>query len=142
MMPTESAPEPPPAKRDETVLLVEDHLAVRNVFRRTLDLAGYRVLEATDGEDALAVCEGSAGGVDVLITDVIMPRMGGQELARRLAVRYPGLKVLYVSGYADFEFESESALDAGRAFLAKPFASDILVNKVRELLEESPRQFR
>jgi CheY-like chemotaxis protein len=131
-----------PGAKEETVLVVEDDLAVRNVFRKVLELSGYHILEAVNGEDALAVCAQYAGAVDVLITDVIMPRMGGQELARRMAARYPDMKVLFVSGYSDLEIERHGTLGATCAFLPKPFTGDVLAARVRELIEESPRYIR
>jgi two-component system cell cycle sensor histidine kinase/response regulator CckA len=120
--------------RDETVLVVEDHIEVRNVFRQVLVRTGFRILEATNGEDALDVCDRLQGKVDLLITDVIMPRMGGQELARHLMMRYPHMKVLYVSGYSVLDIEEQGALDPHGDFLPKPFLTEVLASKVLELI--------
>jgi two-component system, cell cycle sensor histidine kinase and response regulator CckA len=118
----------------ETVLLVEDESSVRQLVRETLQAGGYKVLEAEDGEVALQVASSHPGPIDILITDVVMPGMSGQELSRRLCVSDPELKVLYLSGYTEDSIIREGALEAGTAFLQKPFTLQTLSRKVREVL--------
>lgn len=116
-----------------TVLLVEDQHVVRKLVRRLLKSEGYTVLEAEHGAEAIEVAEGFNGPIDLLITDMVMPRMSGEELAARMIRRRPRTKVLYVSGYAD----SEIFHGAGRGdshFLQKPFSPEALSAKVREVL--------
>jgi hypothetical protein len=118
----------------ETVLLVEDEPAVRQFARRALEANGYLVLAAARGEEALSLAARHQGPIHVLVTDVVMPGMGGPELARRLAERRPTLRVLYCSGYTDDAAVREGVREAGRAFLQKPFASEDLIQKLREVL--------
>ena len=119
----------------ETVLVVEDEHALRAVARRTLAGLGYRVLDAISGEDALAVLEGQAEPIDLMITDVIMPGISGRELARRLAVARPGLRVLFMSGYADDALADHGVLAADVEYLQKPFTPDELARRVRDVLD-------
>ena len=129
---TVRAVEPGP-RGDETILLVEDEEAVRVFASKALEKQGYTVLEARHGRDALLRLTEHAGPVELLITDMVMPEMGGSELARRLADERPELRVLYMSGYADGEAPLRG-LGAGAAYLQKPFTSDVLARKVREVL--------
>jgi CheY-like chemotaxis protein len=122
----------------ETVLLVEDEASVRQLVRETLEAGGYKLLEAEDGEVALRVASKHDGPIDILITDVVMPGMSGQELSRRLCVADPALKVLYLSGYTEDSIIHEGALEAGTAFLQKPFTLQNLSRKVREVLRSTP----
>jgi len=117
----------------ETVLLVEDEMAVRRVIRRVLEDAGYRVLEAGDGEQGEALAARFGRAIDLLVTDVVMPRAGGGELARRIWQQLPGLPVVFVSGYAREERVAE-VLEAGE-FLQKPFTRPELLAMVRRALE-------
>ena len=123
-----------------TVLVVEDEPAVRRVVARTLRHAGYRVLEAANGEDALAVVEANASTpIDVLLTDVLMPKLSGRELADRLSDRLPATRVIFMSGYTagEIDYDALSAPDAAglpRGFLQKPFTPDVLLDKLREAL--------
>jgi CheY-like chemotaxis protein len=130
---------PPPAARrstgTETILVVEDEEALRNVARRTLDAAGYRVLIAADGEEALLTGARHAGDIHLLLTDVVMPHMSGKVLAQQLSRTRPTLKVLYMSGYTDDAIVHHGVLDAGTHFLGKPFTGADLVRKVREVLD-------
>ena len=114
------------------MLLAEDEPAVRQLARRVLVRAGYAVVEAEDGLAALEAMDGDAPHVDLLVTDLVMPRMGGRELARTLREARPGLRVLYMSGYADSD--RELALDSAEAFLEKPFDPATLAGKVDALL--------
>ena len=119
---------------NETILLVEDDSAVRAFSIRVLRDRGYAVLEAKDGDEALAICDEYEGPIHLMITDVIMPGMSGRELAEHLARVCPNVKVLYVSGYTDNAIVHHGVLDAGVAFLQKPFSSGGLLRKVRETL--------
>ncbi len=117
-----------------TVLLVEDEGGVRRIARQTLEKKGFRVLEAANGEEALRVSADHAEVIDLLVTDTVMPLVGGPELAKRLAEARPGLKVLYLSGYPDRAVVGNGLLDADVAFLQKPFAPSVLARKVHEVL--------
>ena len=118
----------------ETVLLVEDELALRAVARRALEGHGYTVLEATDVHAALVLAADHLGGIDAVVTDVVMPGMSGPELAKRLADSHPDIPVLFMSGYTDEAIVRHGVLEPGVAFLQKPFTPDALARKVRELL--------
>ena len=119
----------------ETVLLVEDEHVVRSLVRDVLERSGYAVLEAPDGASALELCSAHLGHIDLLLTDVVMPRMSGRQLAEQLAGQRPGLRVLFTSGYADGEMDEASPLEGGASFVGKPFSPDELTRKVRELLD-------
>ncbi|MBK8005107.1 MAG: PAS domain S-box protein [Gemmatimonadetes bacterium] len=116
-----------------TVLVVEDEALVRDLIARTMRRAGYRTLVAPDGQEALALEAAHPGRIDLLVTDVIMPRVGGRELADRLLARRPDLKILFVSGYTN-ESPVPEAPAEGRAFLQKPFTPTELLGRVRALL--------
>src|SRR5712691_3612330 len=118
----------------ETVLLVEDEEMVRRMTREVLEGAGYRVLEAASGFEALRVSAGHTGRLDLMLTDVVMPGMSGRELAERLAPVRPGMKVLYMSGHTDDAIFHHGVTRAGTGFLQKPFTPDALERRVRELL--------
>ena len=122
----------------ETVLLVEDEDLVRKVVARILERAGYRVVVAGSGAEALALCEGVRTTIDALVTDVVMPGMGGNELAKYIAARYPDVKVLFMTGYTDDEILRKGILDQGRAIMLKPFAPEELLHKLREILGPAP----
>ena len=120
----------------ETVLLVEDEPSVRNLAHRLLNQQGYKVLEATNGEEALRVFHGHMGvKIHLLLTDVVMPQMGGKELADQLKILQPDVKVLYTSGYTDNAIVHHGVLDPGTHFLQKPFSPKTLSHKVREVLD-------
>jgi len=133
-------PTPTPAAREtprgtETVLLVEDDDAVRALARKMLAAHGYTVLAAPSGADALELAASHAGPIHLLVTDVVLPGISGRELAIRFQSVRPGLKVLYTSGYTDDAVVHHGVLDAGIAFLQKPFTSGALARKVRETLD-------
>jgi two-component system cell cycle sensor histidine kinase/response regulator CckA len=119
----------------ETILLVEDDARVRHVTRAILRPLGYDVIDAENGGDALLVCEQHAATIDLLLTDVIMPRMSGRALAERLQVLRPKMKVIFVSGYTDDSIIQHGVLAPGIAFLQKPIQPDDLARKVREVLD-------
>lgn len=124
-----------------TILLVEDQAAVRLLAEDVLADAGHRVLSAPNGRAALELAERHGDGIDLVITDVVMPEMNGPELADHLSRLRPGLTVLYVSGYTDHALLHRGAIESGTAFLQKPFLPDALRMKVEELLRnrEVPR---
>ena len=119
----------------ETVLLVEDAAPVRSLARKGLESYGYQVLEAADGPAALELSARHPRGIDILVTDVVMPGMSGRELAERLAPARPGMRVLYTSGYTDDAMVHQGVLRSGVAFLQKPFVPETLARKVREVLD-------
>jgi two-component system cell cycle sensor histidine kinase/response regulator CckA len=119
----------------ETVLLAEDDLQVREFASRVLQGLGYSVLEAADGNEALRVAEQRAGVIDILLTDVVMPQIGGKNLSEKLKWERPEIKVLFLSGYTADSIVHHGVLDEGVAFLHKPFNSDDLARKVREVLD-------
>jgi len=126
------------ARREQvrgTILLVEDENAVRILVRKVLQRCGYTVLEAANGPDALRISAGHDEPIDLLLTDVVMPDMSGRELADRLLERNPGLRVLFMSGYTADAIHTQGVLAPDASFLEKPFLPDVLVRKVREVLE-------
>jgi CheY-like chemotaxis protein len=129
-----SRPAPANHTGTETVLLVEDEASVRRVVRSVLGRAGYRVLEAVDPIDAARIAEHHDLPIHLLITDVVMPIMSGPELARRIRVTLPGLKVLCMSGYTDETVLHHGVVEGEFAFLQKPITPDSLLRKVREVL--------
>jgi CheY-like chemotaxis protein len=116
-----------------TVLLVEDDQAVRIVVRRVLQARGYAVLEAKNGKEALQLAAEHAA-IDLVISDVVMPEMGGRELVDRLAVERPGLKILLMSGYTQGAVARQDTLPPHVVFMEKPFVVDELLAKLAELL--------
>ncbi|MEP6995247.1 MAG: PAS domain S-box protein [Acidobacteriota bacterium] len=119
----------------ETILLVEDEDAVRNLTRRLLETGGYTVLEASSAEQALEVAQRHSGRLDMLLTDVVMPGISGPELARQLLESRPQIRILYVSGYPDEAMASQGILELDASFLQKPFTPETLVRRVREILD-------
>jgi CheY-like chemotaxis protein len=117
-----------------TVLLVEDADQVRALAARTLRRAGYAVLEARDGAEALEASGRTSGAIDLLVSDVVMPGMGGTELARQLLARRPGMRVLFTSGFTGDEFVRRGIMDGGTPFLQKPFTPEALARAAREAL--------
>ncbi len=127
------APPEPPAPL-ATILVVEDEAGIRALVRKILRRQGYEVLEAANGQDALALCREHGQRVELLITDVLMPQMGGRELVERLQTQGHDMKVLYVSGYTDDATVYSGDLPPGTAFLQKPFTLGSLLDKVKEVL--------
>ncbi|MFH1931464.1 MAG: PAS domain S-box protein [Pseudomonadota bacterium] len=122
-------------KGSEAVLIVEDDAALRNLAQKTLHLYGYSVLEAENGEEALRVSKEHEGPIHLMITDVVMPKMGGKEVAERLQPLYPQMKVVYMSGYTDNAIAHHGVLEPGLNYLEKPFTPEGLARKVREVLD-------
>jgi CheY-like chemotaxis protein len=108
---------------------------VRVVVGGYLETTGYRVLEAGDGVEALEAAAAHKGPIHILITDVVMPRLSGREVATRLSAKQPDLKVLYISGYTDDSIFRDGVLEGGMAFLQKPFNLKTLAQKIREVLD-------
>ena len=129
-----------PLKGSETILLVEDEEPVRELVRKVLERNGYRILEARHGDEAIKICAQHKGEISLLVTDVVMPRMSGREVAERLLLSHPKMKVLYLSGYTDDAVVRHGVLQSMTAFLQKPFTPDALAHKVREVLD-SKRDF-
>jgi CheY-like chemotaxis protein len=128
-------PQPESAAGTETVMVAEDDDMVRALVRVTLESSGYEVLEAANGEAALRLCEEYPGAVDVLVTDMVMPGMGGRALADRLQLSRPELRVLYVSGYAESEVIDHGEPGPKTAFVQKPFTPEELALHVRALID-------
>jgi signal transduction histidine kinase/ActR/RegA family two-component response regulator len=129
-----------PGGSGELVLVVEDEAALREVTRRMLVRNGYRVIVAANGEEAIAAVEGSAGRIDGLVTDVVMPGMQGKEVAERVSELQPGIRVLYMSGYTQGTLGAQGVLEPGVNLIEKPFNQSSLLKKLREALsaEASP----
>jgi CheY-like chemotaxis protein len=138
----EAAPMPAPTgatapEGSETILLVEDEDAVRGLLHEVLEGAGYTVLQAASGAEALRVSRAHAGTVDLLLTDVVMPGMGGREVAMLLAAERPGLRVLFASGYTADVIARQGVLEPGTDLIHKPFTLDALLLRVRERLDRA-----
>ena len=137
---TEDADEHAPAAASlgsETILLVEDEEAVRRLVHRTLEQQGYRLVVAASGIEALALAHEQTRPIQLLITDVVMPQMGGRQLAERLKASRPGIQVLYISGYTESALMRTGGLGDGEAFLQKPFTPLALARRVREVLDQA-----
>jgi CheY-like chemotaxis protein len=119
----------------ETILFVEDEDAVRATAREVLESSGYAVIEARDGVEALEQSARHGAEIQLLVTDVVMPRMGGGELAQKLTAERPGLRVLFISGYPDDALVRHGIVERGSLLLQKPFALADFVRKVREVLD-------
>ena len=135
---TTAAATTPAPRGTETVLLVEDAAAVRAVTKQMLERQGYTVLEAPDGEAGLRLAQRHRGVIHLLLTDVVMPRVGGRELAEQLTRLRPDVKVLYASGYTDDSVVRHGILESGTAYLQKPFSPESLARKVRDVLDAPP----
>jgi PAS domain S-box-containing protein len=118
----------------ETVLLVEDEESVRHMAQEILQMNGYSVLDASNGNEAVKVSEKHSGIIDLMVTDVVMPQLGGRELAEKLALTRPEMRVLYMSGYTDDAIVRHGVLDGRASFLEKPFTPDAFTRKIREVL--------
>ncbi|HUK63920.1 MAG TPA: response regulator, partial [Dongiaceae bacterium] len=127
-----------PARGVETVLVVEDEPQVRGLIREALARAGYRVFEAPNGTDALEIAGWVPGGLDLLVTDIVLPGINGTELVARLRAARPDLRALYVTGYADSGELAGPLSGTQPTILHKPFTMDTLVRRVREVLDTVP----
>ncbi len=124
------------ARTAQTVLLVEDEAGVRRLTRRILDSAGYRVLEAENGDHAEEVFGQNSGSIDLIVTDMVMPGCGGPELLSRLHAHTPGLRVVYMTGYTDQSSVSRTGIGRGLPFVQKPFTAAEFLQQVREALDQ------
>jgi CheY-like chemotaxis protein len=132
---SEVVPAVPIARGTEVILLVEDDDAVRSLVEEVLVVQGYSVIAAAEGQQALRLAGAREGPIDLLVTDVIMPRMSGRELADQLVDRRPGMRVLYMSGYTDDAIMHHGVLERPAFFLPKPFRPEQLATKVRRILD-------
>jgi len=123
------------ARGSETILLVEDSPVVRSLVRELLEQRGYEVLEARDAQEGISINDEHDGRIDLLLTDLMMPRMGGHGLAAQLRRRRKGLKVIYMSGYSG---DGLQAVEKGSNFLEKPFQPEALAAYVRKVLDTKP----
>jgi CheY-like chemotaxis protein len=145
-----AAPKPPAAETlkasplvgNETILVAEDQPDLRWMICQYLQTLGYSVLEAKDGGDAIALAEQYAGGIDVLLTDVVMPHVRGPEVVRKLAATRPDMKVIFMSGYTEGEFgePGRESSGGGAVLLQKPFELDFLAQKIHEVLRARTRR--
>jgi two-component system, cell cycle sensor histidine kinase and response regulator CckA len=122
---------------DETILVVEDNEEVRKVTARILKMQGYRVLEASNEDDAFSICSQHDGPIHLMETDVVMPKMYGPELAKRVSSLYPEMMVIYMSGYVENVISHHGILEKGMEYIQKPFTVNELARKVREVLNKS-----
>jgi PAS domain S-box-containing protein len=137
MKPDANVARPESASGTETILLAEDEEMVRNLARESLKMHGYTVLEAANAGEALLICQQYKGRIDLLLTDVVMPRVSGRELAEQLVGLRPDMRVLYMSGYPDQAIVHHGILDEAIAFIGKPFTPDALALKVVEVLQQN-----
>ena len=121
--------------RPTTVLLVEDDTKVRNWIHEELEKCGYNLLEAGDGADALVIAELHSGPIDIVVTDVMMPRVNGPQLVKALLVLRPDAKVLYISGYPEAFLRASTSLPSDDSYLQKPFDISTLIGRIKELLD-------
>ncbi len=124
----------PPAP---TVVVVDDDATVRSATKRMLESLGYDVVEAADGIDAIGAMRERSGRVALVLTDVVMWRMGGGELSACLSALYPGTRLLFMSGYRDDMLRKQGLMPTGAAFVAKPFETDVLARQLRKLLGDA-----
>jgi CheY-like chemotaxis protein len=132
-----SAPEAVPAATSETILVVEDNAGVRDLVRELLAVQGYRVLVAPDGPAAIELAARHDGVIDLLLVDIVMPKMRGTDVARLISERRPGVRVVYMSGYDDSAFE-EMRDATSYALLPKPFTGNAVADAVRAALDAPP----
>jgi CheY-like chemotaxis protein len=125
----------PKRRGTETVLLVEDEAGVRSLARLILQRQGYTVLDAKNGEEAILLSQNFPGTIHIMVTDTVMPKMSGWQLSQRLSPTRPKMKVLFLSGYTDDAVVHHGIIDPDTPFLQKPFTSEALANKVRDLLD-------
>jgi CheY-like chemotaxis protein/anti-sigma regulatory factor (Ser/Thr protein kinase) len=124
-----------PRGGSEILLLVEDETTVRASVRRLLEWHGYTVIEASNGSEALRIYESNPEAIDLVLTDLVMPVMGGHELVERLRAGNPALRVVFMSGYTERTIADDSTMPSGTGFVEKPFTVDTLMRRVREVLD-------
>jgi len=121
---------------NETILVVEDEAAVRTMAISMLKRLGYRVIEAANGKEAIEVARSHPERLDLVLSDIVMPEMGGEELAKWMRTAFPQTKILFTSGYPNHAFENPDTLGPGTAFIPKPFVLQTLARQVRAILNE------
>jgi CheY-like chemotaxis protein len=126
----------------ESILVAEDEPAVRAIIARALREYGYAVIEARDGYHALELAEAAATPPDLVIADVVMPGMGGKQLAAALQTRWPGILVLFTSGYTGFDAAQRGLLDEGKEFMQKPLEPESVATRVRQILDAHQARHR
>jgi two-component system cell cycle sensor histidine kinase/response regulator CckA len=127
-----------PVRGSETILVVEDDSVVRDLAVQILKAHGYEVLAAEGGPQAVELCQEYGRGIDLLLSDMVMPQMYGRELAEQLRAQRPQMRVLYMSGHSDDVIAYHGVLDEADVFLAKPFTLETLTQKVRHALDVPP----
>jgi two-component system cell cycle sensor histidine kinase/response regulator CckA len=128
----------PPGRH--TVLVTEDEKLVRDLVGTVLQSQGYQVLLATDGQDALRICQEHSGAIDLLLTDMVMPGISGSELAQAMIRLRPELKVLYMSGYTEYAVVNQGVMERVQSFIWKPFTNAALLEKVRQVLDGTQQE--
>jgi CheY-like chemotaxis protein len=127
------------AKTDsETILVVEDEQVVLDLITNILQDAGYKVLRAGNGDEAIRIGGQHASDIDLVLTDIVMPGMSGGELMQQLLPMKPGMRVLYMSGYTKYTMVGHGVLESVNSFIWKPFSPATLLHKVREVLDGPP----
>ena len=124
----------------ETILLVEDEEGVRGLVRTLLEELGYTVHEASNGADAVELYNKLHGKVDLVISDLIMPKLGGLDLSAQLKAKRPDLRIIFMSGYADQAIDNPQLQSGNQIFLSKPFRAETLARAVREVLDRTEAQ--
>lgn len=132
------SPPSPESSGTETLLIVENEAAIRNLLQMALQKNGYSVLTAESGREALALVRDHTGTIDLLITDVVMPDMDGPELVRRLSVLRPRTPTLFMSGYMDDALGDQGLAPTEVNFIQKPFSPRVIAQKVRDILDGRP----
>ena len=132
-------PDGPPQRGSETILLAEDSASLREIAQEYLQSLGYRVIDAGSGKEALQCSDAFDGEIHMLLTDVVMPEMGGRQLAEAIASKRPTIKVLFTSGYTDDAIVRQGVLEPGIAFIQKPYRPKALARRVREILDRPKR---
>jgi CheY-like chemotaxis protein len=125
---------------NETILIVEDEEEVLKLAGKILERQGYRILETSNGDDALVACERRKSPIHLMLADVVMPGMSGSELTKLLKPLYPQIKILYMSGYTDDAIVRHGVLEKGVNYIQKPFTMEGLARKVREVLDKNPHK--
>ncbi len=125
---------------NETILLVEDDAIVRDTTMKALKRLGYTVLHASNGNEAIGLAGQHRGRIHLLLTDVVMPGMNGRQLAERLVSIYPGMQILYSSGYTENMIAHHGVIEEGLSFIGKPYTPQVLAMKIREVLSAAAKE--